>query len=262
MRPVKRLHLLEIHEQAWCPRLFRNGATDCLRVVAGVGQQYKNILLPLHQALLASDCQRIVDLCSGGGGPWFSLAPRLARLHGRPVPVLLTDLYPNRQTAQVGSLVTVVSTPVDALQVPASLTGCRTLFTAFHHFRPEAAQSILQRAIEQRQGIAIFEQTRRHPLALLVMLFLPLIAWLATPLIRPFRWSRLFWTYVIPAIPAIICVDGVVSCLRTYSPAELRAFVAALDGQATYVWDIGRVPSPLSPLGVTYLIGYPRAEGE
>lgn len=115
----------------------------------------------------------------------------------------------------------------------------------------------MQDAVRQGQGIAIFEQTRRHLLALLLMLWLPAVAWLATPFLRPFQWRRLLFTYLLPLIPLVLCVDGLVSCLRTYSPAELRAMTARLEGPV-YVWHVGRVPSPLSPLGVTYLIGYPR----
>jgi hypothetical protein len=88
------------------------------------------------------------------------------------------------------------------------------------------------------------------------MLILPLLAWLFTPFLRPFRWSRLFWTYVVPAIPFVLLHDGIVSCLRTYEPAELQAMVARLHGRP-YVWEIGRTVSPLSPIGITYLTGWP-----
>ena len=106
-------------------------------------------------------------------------------------------------------------------------------------------------------GIGIFEQTRRHPLAIALMLTLPFLAWLLTPLIRPWRPSRFFWTYVVPAIPAVLCLDGIVSCLRTYGPKELQRMASQLHGTG-YVWQAGRVRSPLSPIGVTYLIGTPR----
>jgi hypothetical protein len=132
----------------------------------------------------------------------------------------------------------------------------RTLFTAFHHFPAHSAQAILQDAVDHRQGIGIFEQTRRTPLALLLMLGLPFLALLAIPFMRPFRWSRLFWTYVIPAIPCVLCFDGIVSCLRTYSIDELNTLIARLNAPG-YAWEIGHVPSPLSPIGVTYVLGYP-----
>ncbi len=253
---IPRLHLLEIHEQPWCPRLIRDGATDCLQVVASVCQQYRHIVPKLHGALQATGSRRIIDLCSGGGGPWLRLLQQLNRLNDRPVEVWLTDLYPNESLHhRCIPHVHVERQPVDATRVPPSLQGFRTMFTAFHHFEPAVARTILQDAVSQRQGIAIFEQTRRHPLALPVLLAIPLIAWLATPLVRPWRWWRCLWTYLIPVIPTVLCFDGLVSCLRTYSIAEMRAMVATLDAP-DYVWDIGRVPCPLSPLGITYLIGY------
>ena len=33
----------------------------------------------------------------------------------------------------------------------------------------------------------------------------------ATPFVRPFRWSRLLFTYVIPLIPLLVLFDGTVS---------------------------------------------------
>ncbi|HEV2667545.1 MAG TPA: hypothetical protein VG324_21700, partial [Blastocatellia bacterium] len=83
-----------------------------------------------------------------------------------------------------------------------------------------------------------------------------LIVLLVTPLIRPFRWSRLFWTYALPLVPLIVLWDGAVSCLRTYSPAELRELTNGL-GDGDYLWESGEEKHPRSPIPVTYLIGYP-----
>lgn len=261
-----RLHLIEIHEQAWCPAAIRDGATDCLRLIANLGQQYKHVLPMLRHALRTSGTARIVDLCSGGGGPWPGLLAQLDALGGElaghePVQVVLTDLHPNLSAASATAYERTgrmrwVETPVDATAVPADLPGFRTLFTAFHHFPPATARAILQDAVDQGQGIGVFEQTRRHPLALLVMLSLPLLALLLVPFIHPVRPARLFWTYILPAIPLVLCLDGIVSCLRTYSEDELRQMCHSLRGEA-YHWSIGRVPSPLSPIGVLYAIGTP-----
>jgi hypothetical protein len=264
---MRRLHLLEIHEQPWCPAEIRDGATDCLRAIAGVLQQYRNVVPLLQRMLDATGSRQIIDLCSGGAGPWLHMGPQLQRRLVRRVPVVLTDLYPSWQTAvhdRAGGVarkppdqqIIFVPFPVDATRVSPALPGLRTLFTAFHHFDPPTARAILQSAVDQGQAIGIFEQTQRKPLALLVMLVLPLLAWLFTPFLRPFHGSRLFWTYAIPAIPAVLLFDGIVSCLRTYEPDELRSMVEQLHGPA-YTWEIGRIHSPLSPIGVTYLIGWP-----
>lgn len=264
---MKRLHLMEIHDQPWCPAEIRDGATDCLRAIGGWLQQYRAAVPLLERALGATGSKQIVDLCSGGAGPWLHIGPQLQRRLKRPVTVVLTDLYPHWQSdvdadtnGSGGTLrarqFVFVPFPVDATRVSPALPGFRTLFTAFHHFDPPAAQAILQSAVEQRQGIGIFEQTQRSLLGLLVMLVLPLLAWLFTPFMRPFRWSRFFWTYILPAIPAVLLFDGLVSCMRTYEPDELRALVAQLPTSG-YVWEIGRARSPLSPIGITYLVGWP-----
>lgn len=263
---MRRRHLIEIHEQPWCPQAVRDGATDCLRLIAMVGRQFDEVLPLLRRALSMSGARRIIDLGSGGGGPWLALYPRLQFDDGTPIPITLTDLLPNLQSlraaqAKAPTQIDFVDNPVDATAVPASMQGLRTLFTTFHHFEPPAAQAILQDAVNTGQAIAIFEQTRRTPAALMFMAILAPIALLGVPLIRPFRWSRLFWTYVLPVIPAVLVFDGVISCWRTYTEPELRAMIGSLtfdDGNTPdYVWELGHRRSLLSPLGISYLIGYP-----
>jgi hypothetical protein len=177
------------------------------------------------------------------------------------VSVCLTDKYPNVATVRALKQLTHQSSlyhpeSVDATRVPEALTGFRTIFSAFHHFCPEQARAVLADAVHKRQGIAVVEGTQNSVLALLLMLLVPLMVLLMTPFIRPFRWSRLFWTYLIPVLPFIVLFDGLVSCLRTYSVEELRELVASLDAN-DYHWDIGTVKSAAGPVPITYLIGVP-----
>ncbi len=83
----------------------------------------------------------------------------------------------------------------------------------------------------------------------------PMIA-LATPFIRPFRWKRLFWTYVIPLVPFTCWWDGIISQFRAYTPADLErlANAVAID---SYTWRAGKVPFGSVPGNLTYLLGYP-----
>ncbi|MCC6453861.1 MAG: class I SAM-dependent methyltransferase [Caldilineaceae bacterium] len=263
---MPRVQLWEIHEQPWCPPAVRDGATDCLNVIAIWGRQYAYIVPKLRYALQQTQARRVIDLCSGGGGPWLQLASRFqSGGELEPLEVLLTDLYPNLAAMQAAvkqshEQIRYIATPVDATHLDAELEGFRTLFTAFHHFPPTVARAILQDAVNRQQGIGIFEQTSRKPLSILVMLLLPLIALIVVPFVRPFRLSRLFWTYLLPAIPLVLCIDGIVSCLRTYSASEMAELIAGVQGNS-YIWDIGRVRSPLSPIGILYTIGYPAALG-
>lgn len=176
-----------------------------------------------------------------------------------PIKVHLTDKYPNLtsfeklQNSFPDNLSFSIET-VDAARVPKDLKGFRTLFTSFHHFRPSEARRILSDAVASDEGIGIFEFTQRKPAAILAMLLTPLFVLLVTPFIRPLKFSRLFWTYLIPAVPILVGFDGVVSCLRTYTPAELRELTEDLSEK--YQWEIGELSVKGSLVPVTYLIGF------
>ncbi len=247
-------------DQAWCPGIIRDGATDYLEHIIALTDGYSPIRPLLVESLVRAGTNRVVDLCSGGGGPWAGMEEPLAE-RIPDVEILLTDLYGNanvrRRTAQrSASRLRAHPDPVDALKIPTGLTGFRTFFASFHHFRPEQARSILRSAVESRNGIAIFEATQRSPKALAFMLIVPLAVLLVTPTIRPFSLARLFWTYIIPLIPLVVGFDGFVSCLRTYTTAELKSFTEELP-DADYFWEIGEAKAEKG-FPVTYLIGYPK----
>jgi hypothetical protein len=135
------------------------------------------------------------------------------------------------------------------------------MFTAFQHFRPDAARSILAAAVPNRKGIFIAEPGPRSTAALAMQAIVPLGVLLLTPVIRPFRWSRLFWTYLVPVLPLAIMFDGVVSCLRMYSPDELLAMGREVAGDE-YTWEAGFERPAGAPLPAPYLIGLPRTAQE
>lgn len=270
---MRRVQFIEIHEQPWFPSSLRDDVTDAMQFGFNLLRAYAPIA-PLLQSVI--DCtgnganvrpscagQSIVDMCSGGGGPWLDLARQLrsrdAAGDSAGLQVWLTDKYPNLEafrsvSASSDHLITFYPEPVDATKVPGALKGLRTMFTSFHHFPPEDARAILQDAVDAGESIGIFEATKRAPMTVGLIFAGILLLFLHTPRIRPFRWSRLLWTYLIPVIPLVLLFDGVVSCLRTYRPQELREMVGKLTC-CQYRWEIGELVSGKMP--VTYLIGYP-----
>jgi hypothetical protein len=249
-----------LEDLSWWPRVFRDAATDYLVTALRLTKTYAGVVPRLAAALERSGATEITDLCSGGGGPWAELLPAL-RAEGADVSICLSDKYPN--TAAFAKVVANVPgvryepQSVDATDVPSHLTGFRTMFTAFHHFRPAEARAILAAAVRDRRGIAIFEGTSRTPAALATMLLVPVAVWLMTPAIRPFRWSRLFWTYVVPVVPVVILFDGIVSSLRIYTPDEMAAMAREVDADG-YDWEAGIEHPAGSPIPIPYLIGVPR----
>lgn len=261
---MRRIHFIEIEDESWCPASIRDGATDYLQFVIEKANPYQIIVEKLQNALDLMNRTEIVDLCSGGGGPWKNLVPAL-KYDKSGIKVCLTDKYPNLASFEkmqkcFPDNLKFSNESIDAAQVSRELKGFRTLFTSFHHFRPAQAKQILADSVESREGIAIFEFTQRKMSAILTMLLTPLFVLLVTPFIRPLKFSRFFWTYLIPAIPLIVGFDGVVSCLRTYTPAKLREFTE--DMSDIYQWEIGEIPVKGSLVPVTYLIGCLKKKNE
>ena len=253
---MSRLQLFEIHDQSWCPRSLRDALTDFLQFTINLGRSYAAVVPMLKAAIARSGATQVIDLCSGAGGPWRAwLREPRGMAPGFAVRVVLTDKYPNRAARRGGGGLSFDPGPVDATAVPADLRGFRTIFTAFHHFRPAEARAILADAVQQRQGIGVFEISRRAPLAIAVIALTWLAVLVFVPFIRPLRWSRLAWTYLPPILPLVGLFDGIVSCLRTYSPTELRELARGLD---SYEWEIGEKRNGWSPLVVTYLVGVPK----
>ena len=262
---MRRVHLFEIVDQKWCPASIRDGITDYLGWFERFWNMYQPIVPRLREVLRKIQPECIIDLCSGAGGPWLYFYKELNDLKEYTPTVWLTDLYPNCSALEASSSLSsgrilFSAEPVSATNVPTHLRGFRTIFSAFHHFPPQIGKSILYDAVRNKQGIAIFEITQRHPLVILPMCFSPFLVFLSTPFVKPFRWLRLFWTYIIPVIPLAFMFDTVVSCLRTYSPQELLALTEEIAEGDTYYWDIGIKTINNPSVGITYLIGYPMSE--
>lgn len=264
---MRRVQFIELHEQSWFPSSLRDDVTDAVQFGFNLMKAYEPVA-PLLQSVIDSSKngtnarQSIVDMCSGGGGPWLELSRKLRRCDSggdaAGVEILLTDKYPNLKAFQSVSAssdhhISFYPESVDAKNVPRGLKGLRTMFTSFHHFSPEDARAILQDAVDAGESVGIFEITRRAPSTIGIILVGVVLMFLHTPRIRPFRWSRLLWTYLIPIIPFVLLFDGVVSCLRTYRPEELREIVDKLTARE-YRWEIGEVEGKRAP--VTYLIGH------
>jgi hypothetical protein len=253
---LRRLQLFEVLDQAWCPQAVRHGATDCLEAIISRADIYWPVQAEIFRAIRDCGAQRVVDLCSGGGGPWLSAGWRAALAQHAPLTVILTDKFPSDALpARLGkdSTLSSVDFSVDAAQVPEALSGFRTIFSSFHHFPDSVAREVLGDAVRCGEGFAMAEVTSRTLRAFATILLMPVFAWVLTPCIRPFRWSRLLLTYLVPLIPFVVLWDGLVSCCRTRTPEEL---VDLTSGFPQYEWMAGYAPGRwLAPV---YLIGRPK----
>lgn len=176
----------------------------------------------------------------------------------------MTDKFPNIEaytflSKKTNEGIGYRSESIDAADVPNDLKGFRTLFSAVHHFKPEQVKAILKNAVDNQTAIGFFDGGDKSIMAILGLIIIHPIAFaLCTPYFKPFKVSRLIFTYLIPLIPLYTIWDGVVSILRMYKPKELQQMAESL-GAEHYVWTSGKTRNRFG-VRATYLIGYPMVQ--
>jgi hypothetical protein len=256
-----RNYLFEFEDLAWFPGIIRESMTDYLRYLITKLDFYLPIVPLIIEGMNNTGSNMIIDLCSGGGGAIEQIQNDLKQMSDKEIKIILTDKYPNTSafeflSAKAVGAILFHDTSVDAADVPLSLKGFRTIFSGFHHFGNSFAKAVLKNAVDARSGIGIFDGGNKNILAILAILFVhPIVFFLFTPFFKPFRFSRLFFTYLIPVIPFCTVWDGIVSIIRLYKPNELIQIANQVDN-ATYSWKAGKIKSKYG-LNVTFLIGYP-----
>lgn len=262
-----RLHVFEWEDQKWLPLLFRDFITEHLAAVSS--RAFPAVVPKLARHIAACEGTILVDLCSGAGGPLPDLHGSLSRELGTPVEIVLTDWFPNlrafsRASAKTAGSIRFHDSPVDARNCPHDLHGPRTLFNAFHHFKPDDARKILQDAEQKAVPIAIFEIQERNWFCIAVRpLLAPIASLFLTPFVGRLSAARIFFTYLVPLAPLLLSWDAAVSGLRAYTLPELEEMTRDLDSDG-YTWEMGRITpnGHKGPVGITYLLGRPGAKPE
>lgn len=263
MESLPRLDFFELHDLDGTPPVLRTLHTESILTIYRLTDAAREYARPLALALRSGADHRIVDLCSGSGGP-VPLIQRRLHASGVHTQVTLTDLVPNVRAFERVARNRLSCCPVD--HVPSSvdatdcqLEGTRTIYGAFHHFPPALASRILQNAVDTRQPLVVVDTKRSWLYVLVFPFFLTLAVLLAAPFQRnplPRYLLRLALTYVVPVLPFMMFFDSVVSFLRMYGRAELRRMVDGLDRTESFTWTIGVEPGFT---GAQYLIGIPRS---
>ena len=257
-------YIFEFEDLSWFPDTIRESMTDYLRYLITALNFYRPIIPLIIEGLNQTNSKQIIDLCSGGGGAIEQIGTNLAQQSDIEIKITLTDKFPNKNafafiSEKANGRISFSDTSVDASDVPANLKGFRTIFSGFHHFDNDFAKRALKNAVDAKCGIGIFDGGNKNILAVLgILVFHPVLFFLFTPFFRPFRFSRLLLTYIIPVIPFCTIWDGIVSIIRLYKPAELLKLAHEVESE-NYTWQAGKKRSSFG-LSVTYLIGYPLTE--
>ena len=258
---MKRIHLFEFEDFKWFPDFIRDGGTDFLGFILKLTKFYEPILEVLAKVIKTTKHTQVLDLCSGNGGPIEFVCKKIN--HQLNLKFILSDKYPNfpayKKLKQItNNKIDYCGQPLDVLHMDIKTKGVITMFSAIHHFEPNEIRIIFKNVVKSKMPVCIFDSGDKHIGTIVGILFFhPIIFFFCTPFIRPFKFSRIIFTYLIPVIPIYTIWDGIVSILRLYNPDELLKIAKSTDTNKSYDWKCGSLRNKIG-FSVMYLTGTPK----
>jgi hypothetical protein len=173
-RTPKRRQLFEFSDQPWLPGWLREAYLDCLNFTHHVFQPYYHLARPIADWAAQIGADTILDLGSGGAE---HIAMLLEAGRGSPVRLpafVVSDLYPMVETRRTlqdhlgANAFSIVERPLSALNMSEVKWRTWSIFTAFHHFAPSDAHTLLKTFTQKGDGLCIVELTKRRWLNLIL----------------------------------------------------------------------------------------------
>ncbi len=207
--------MFELEDQPWFPAFLRRMQVEYIGWLVMAFRVYRPLAPILADELSQARTRRVLDIGSGHGGPIMDLA-RCRELLG--VDFMLSDLYPSpRDTGSAN--ITWHGAPLDAM-APDAPEGFRTMFNAYHHFSEAGKRALIQ--VHGTKGFLVAELLRPGLLCFFQILLVTTVGQvLLCPFVKPFRWERLLFTWVIPINLITVMWDGLVSVIRVDGPRTL-----------------------------------------
>lgn len=162
--------------------------------------------------------QPMVDLCSGSGQPAIAVFRRCSCFSH----LQLTDKYP-MECEQGRIEITYDAQSTDVLTMEFKSGTYYTMFNSFHHFDDKQKLDLVQKIHDSGASGFMVEILEPTMFCFLKTIFATTIGVvLLTPIILPFSFKRLFFTYVIPINIFTITIDGIVSVIKSRSAAHYQ----------------------------------------
>lgn len=132
---------------------------------------------------------------------------------------------------------------VDSIHISnfnTSEKGVYLCVNSFHQLNSEKAKKILQDIVDSGNPVVVVEGNNDSLWQIVGMtVFVPLTVLLTAFFVKPFRISRIIFTYLIPILPIIIVIDGCIALLKLYNPTDLLELTSSLE-RNNYDWKAGK----------------------
>ncbi len=206
----------ELEDKPWFPATLRNFQTDHIGFIVSRWHVYDPFIA--HLRSFPTTAAILTDLCSGSGEPAITVFERSKRFK----QLTLTDKYPRISFMNTDRVV-YDQHSVDARTIPFRKDTCYTMFNAFHHFSGDEQLALIRRLRAESGGAYVVEVLEPTTTCFLKVLFATTIGTVVlAPFVKPFSFTRLFFTWLVPINVITITWDGIVSVLRSRSVRHYR----------------------------------------
>lgn len=201
----------ELEDYKSFPVFLRNFQTDFIGFAVVKLRVYDVFVNYLKRLSLVK--QPMTDLCSGSGEPAITIFKNCDRFS----ELVLTDKYP-RPLHFYDEKISYEAQSLDVVEMKFKSGAYHTLFNSFHHFNDANKLKVAKEIQASGSDAFIVEVLEPTFFCLLKVLMMTTVGTcLLTPLIKPFSFQRLFFTYIIPINIITITFDGVVSVFKSRS---------------------------------------------
>ncbi|MEM9718931.1 MAG: hypothetical protein AAGA10_06780 [Bacteroidota bacterium] len=227
---MKRKEVPQFINQRWVPQLFKDLVYEFMTWFVGKIHAAKPFMPILNEALTHTHSNAIVAIDHGIGAGFETVEPYLE--DDISVEQISIDQFKAEQSA-----------------LYVSVNG-------FHQLSPDRAAHLLQEVAHRKHPIAILEGNNDSLWQVVGMLvFVPLTVILTAPFVKPFRVTRLLFTYVIPILPLLTLMDGFLALFKLYNPKDLQELYQSLE-VPNYRWRSGKRENGRGGK-IMYLLGWP-----
>ena len=211
---MKRKQITQIINTGWCPDFIKKLIAEFLSWFVLKTNATRPFIPVIEEVLDKTHTKRIINI-------EFHIGAGIETIK----PFLRKDIE-------------VISIPISEFNTDES--GLYLFANSFHQLKMTTAQKILQQITDGQNPVVVVEGNNDSLWQVIGMtIFVPLTVLLATPFVKPFRLSRLLFTYLIPVLPICIVIDGCIALFKLYNPKDLLELTSSVNS-SNYVWEAGK----------------------
>jgi len=228
---MKRKQMPQFMNQDWYPTLLKNLMYEFLTWFVHFVKAAKPFVSVVNEGLEYSKVNKIINIELNIGAGFETLKPFINQ-----------DIVVLDRTLE---------------RFDTNYDGLYTFINCFHQFNSENATNILTEISQKNHPVAVLEGNNNSLLQIFGMtIIVPLTILLTAPFVKPFRFSRLIFTYLVPVLPIVTFIDGSLALMKLYSPEDLDELVSKIK-VSKYQWKSGKLDNGRGGK-IIYLLGHPQ----